>query len=229
MKAPRLILADDHQVLLESLEMLLQREFDVVATASDGLQLLTLCRTLRPDVAVTDIGMPNMSGMEFAEAVANDEFRPRIIFLTMHGEAELAVKAFHLGVAGFVMKHAASSELFTAVREVLAGRTFISPRIGLQLVKSYLNPPEVTEAQRSTAPFTPRQIEVLRLIALGRTMKEVAATLGVSTRTAEAHKYQMMERHNVRTVAELIRLGMELGFVETPTRSDSDHRGTEVH
>lgn len=221
MTRPRLVLADDHQVLLEGLQSLLRPDFDIIGIATDGAKLLHLCRTLKPDLAIADIGMPTMTGMEFAEAIADDEFRPRIIFLTMQDEAELAVRAFRVGVAGYVMKHAASIELITAIREVLAGRTFVSPRITRELVESCLSPPRFPSLETTSPSFTPRQIEVLRLIAQGKTMKEVASKLGISARTAEAHKYQMMERHGVRTVAELIRVGMQNGVIDLPSLSGS--------
>lgn len=216
MDAPRIILADDHQMLLEGLQSLLSRDFNVIAIATNGAKLLQLCRELKPDVVVTDIIMPETSGMEVAAALLCEVPRPRVILLTMQTGAELAMQAFRLGVTGYVMKHAASSELISAIREVLAGRTFVSPRIGRELLGPFLRSPSLTPREQLPAPFTPRQIEVLRLIAQGKTMKEVAAALGISTRTAEAHKYQMMERHGIHTVPELLRLGMQFGAVELP-------------
>jgi DNA-binding NarL/FixJ family response regulator len=212
MPNPRLILADDHEILLDGLKRLLSGEFDVIGTASDGTQLLELCRTLQPEVVVTDIGMPGLSGMSVAEALTREKSKARLIFLTMQSEVDLVVRAFHHGVAGYVMKHAASIELVTAIREVLAGRTFISPRISGDLV-ACLGPNGRLQRKMTPEAFTTRQIEVLRLIARGKTMKEVAATLDISTRTAEAHKYKMMEQHGIHTVAELIRMGIEHGVI----------------
>jgi DNA-binding NarL/FixJ family response regulator len=210
---PRLILADDHEIVLDGLRMLLQSEFDLVATATDGAQLLDVCRRMKPDVVVTDISMPKLSGLDAAEALLSENAGVRVIILTVQAEPEFVLRAFRAGVAGFVVKHSAGCELISAIREVIAGRTFISPRISRIVMNACLDDASSPTAE---APFTTRQIEVLQLIARGLTMKEIGARLGIATRTAEAHKYQMMERHRVRTVAELIRLGMQFGVVETP-------------
>jgi len=200
-----ILLADDHAIVAEGLARLLGPEFTLLGTVTDGSQLLEAARKHRPDVIVSDVAMPGMTGLEVLRRLRAESLPSRVIFLTMHADAPLAAEALRAGAAGFVVKHAAGEELLTAIHEALAGRTYLTPR----LTK------DVLELTQKT--LTARQREVLGLIAKGRTMKEIAAELGLSARTVETHKYQMMEALRVTSTAELIRHAIEYGLTE-PSR-----------
>ena len=200
-----ILLADDHAIVAEGLARLLGPEFTLLGTVTDGSQLLEAARKHRPDVIVSDVAMPGMTGLEVLRRLRAESLPSRVIFLTMHADAPLAAEALRAGAAGFVVKHAAGEELLTAIHEALAGRTYLTPR----LTK------DVLELTQKT--LTARQREVLGLIAKGRTMKEIAAELGLSARTVETHKYQMMEALRVTSTAALIRHAIEYGLTE-PSR-----------
>jgi len=199
-----ILLADDHAIVAEGLARLLGPEFTLLGTVTDGSQLLEAARKHRPDVIVSDVAMPGMTGLEVLRRLRAESLPSRVIFLTMHADAPLAAEALRAGAAGFVVKHAAGEELLTAIHEALAGRTYLTPR----LTK------DVLELTQKT--LTARQREVLGLIAKGRTMKEIAAELGLSARTVETHKYQMMEALRVTSTAALIRHAIEYGLTEPP-------------
>jgi len=198
------LLADDHAIVAEGLAGLLREEFTLLGTVTDGLALLEVARRERPDVIVSDIAMPGMTGLEVLRRLRAESLPCRVVFLTMHADAPLAAEALRAGASGFVVKHAAGEELLIAIHEALAGRTYLTPR----LTKDVL--------QLTQKTLTPRQREVLRLIAAGRTMKEIAAELGLSARTVETHKYQAMQTLGVTTTAELIRHALEYGLTEAP-------------
>jgi len=199
-----ILLADDHAIVAEGLARLLGPEFTLLGTVTDGSQLLEAARKHRPDVIVSDVAMPGMTGLEVLRRLRAESLPSRVVFLTMHADAPLAAEALRAGAAGFVVKHAAGEELLTAIHEAMAGRTYLTPR----LTK------DVLELTQKT--LTARQREVLGLIAKGRTMKEIAAELGLSARTVETHKYQMMEALRVTSTAELIRHAIEYGLTEPP-------------
>jgi DNA-binding NarL/FixJ family response regulator len=213
--AIRVLLADDHQILLEGLEEILERRFHVVACATSGSELISLALKHKPHVIVTDIGMPDMDGIEAIRRVRSAGMKARVVFLTMLGDPTIALRALQVveGSAGYVMKNSAGDELILAIQEVLAGRTYITPRITKEILQVCLRKAKL----ESHAPgLTLRQTEVLRLVAQGRTMKEVAAALNISTRTAEAHKYQMMQHLGVRTVAQLVQFAIQQDLVSLP-------------
>jgi DNA-binding NarL/FixJ family response regulator len=206
------LLADDHAVVAEGLASLLGSEFVLVGTVTDGAQLLEAARRLRPDVIVTDVVMPGMSGLEALRRLKADAIAAKVIFLTMHADAQLAAEALRAGASGFVVKHAAGAELIAAIQTVLRGGTYLTPDLSQDVL--------ATLAERGPSAgttLTPRQRDVIRLIADGRTMKEVAAALGLSPRTVETHKYEMMQALGLRTSAELIRYALEHGLT-TPSR-----------
>lgn len=220
MKHPRILLADDHRIFLDGLRNLLAPKFEIVGLAPNGEMLLQLARRLKPELIVSDIGMPQKTGLEAAEVLALEKHPARIVFLTMQSETAVVKRAFRAGVAGYVTKNDAGTELIFAIEEVLAGRTYISPYIATGMVNHWVSGSAVEqEEMRTETLFTPRQMEVLRLIADGKTMKEVAAVLGISPRTAEVHKYQMMERLKVHTVPELIRCGIRNGIIDVRENS----------
>jgi len=210
MRRATVLLADDHAIVTEGIASLLREEFSLVGTVADGPRLLEAARELQPDVIVTDIAMPGMSGLEALRRIREDGLAAKVIFLTMHADAELAAEAFRAGASGFVVKHSAGKELITAIREVLDGRAYLTPRLAGDALTA------ATGRAKSGRRLTPRQREVLRLIADGRTMKEIAAALGLSARTVETHKYEMMQVLGVRTTAELIRHAIEQGLAGPP-------------
>src|SRR5262245_39241739 len=180
----RVLLADDHPIVAQGLVSLLQPEFEVVGTVADGQALLDAARHFRPDVITTDIAMPGLGGLEALRRLSAEGLAPRVVFLTMFADARLAAEALRAGASGYVPKEAAGEELLQAVREVLQGRTYLTPRLARDAVTA------LAGATASPAGrLTPRQREVLGLVAAGRTMKQVAAELHLSRRTVESHKY----------------------------------------
>ncbi len=213
MARPTVLLADDHPVVAEGLASVLRSEFSVVGAVTSGAQLLEAARRLKPDVIVTDLAMPGMSGLEALRRLKADGLAPMIIVLTMHADAELAAEALRAGAAGFVVKHAAGTELVGAIRSAIRGKTYVTPELAQDVVSTLA---ETGASARDR--LTPRQREVVRLLADGRTMKEVAAALGVSPRTVETHKYQVMEALSFTTTAELIRYAVAHGLTTPPSR-----------
>jgi DNA-binding NarL/FixJ family response regulator len=208
-KATRVLLADDHEIMLEGLRELLSKSFTVVGCAGTGRQLVALALHHKPEIVVTDINMPDLDGIQAVQQIRDAKLPTRAVFLTMLHDASTAMKAFQAGgfVAGYVLKNSAGAELVTAIHEVVEGRTYITPRISRDLLREWCQTPAP-----SPGGLTPRQTEVLRMIAQGKTMKEVASLLKISTRTAEAHKYQMMEHLGFRTTAQLIRFAFQEGL-----------------
>ncbi|MCC6367479.1 MAG: response regulator transcription factor [Bryobacterales bacterium] len=211
MKKPRILLADDHKIMLEGLRGLLSDEFELVGTVSDGREMIEACRRLHPDVVVADVSMPLLNGIDAARILRDDGSRSRIVFLTMHPDLSYATRALEAGAAGYVLKHAASDELVAAIHEALAGRTYLSPGLQtpamLELLAS--GKPQTRETLRLTA----RQIEVLQLLAEGRSAKEIGAILNISARTVEFHKYKMMDDLGVHSSAELVQYAIRHGLV----------------
>jgi DNA-binding NarL/FixJ family response regulator len=207
------LLADDHAVVAEGLASLLRSEFAVVGTTTDGTQLLEAARRFRPDVIVTDLAMPGMSGLDALRQLKVDGLAPKVIVLTMHADAELAAEALRAGASAFIVKHAAGTELLAAIRSVLRDKTYLSPELAQDVLGMLANPRASGREQ-----LTPRQREVVRLLADGRTMKEVATALGVSPRTVETHKYQIMEALGLGSTAELVRYALEHGLTTPPSR-----------
>jgi DNA-binding NarL/FixJ family response regulator len=209
MKRARVLLADDHCVVAEGLRSLLHPHFEVVGVVADGRELVVAARTLDPDVVILDISMPSLNGIEAARQLKAAKSRAKVIFLTMHREVTYAARAMEAGAAGFVLKHSAPSELVTAIHEALKGGTYITPQIAGDLLDSFQHGmPADTEA---LADLTPRQREVLQLVAEGRSAKEIAAALQISRRTAEFHKARIMETLGVQNTAELVRYAVRTG------------------
>jgi DNA-binding NarL/FixJ family response regulator len=211
MVKPRIILADDHRIVLEGLRSLLADEFDLVATAGNGRELVDLCRTLQPDLVVADVSMPLLNGIEAASQIRKLSAATRIVFLTMHPDITYATQALGAGALGYVLKHAASDELVTAIREALRGRTYISPALRTPAFEQ-LRASGGSNVRQEIA-LTSRQREVLQLLAEGRSAKEVAAILAISSRTVETHKYKIMDDLGVRTTAELVQYAVRHGLV----------------
>lgn len=206
MTRPRILLADDHAILLEAFKALLEPEFDVVGTVTDGRALLAEFSRLNPDVVLIDISMPLLNGLDAGRQLKAQQRSVRLIYLTMNPDPDLAGEALRLGASGYVLKSSAASELTQAIREALRGRTYITPLITRDLVGSLI--------ERRTGPeLTTRQREVLQLLAEGRSMKEVGNILNVAPRTVAFHKYRMMEQLRLKTSAELVQFAVKQGVV----------------
>jgi DNA-binding NarL/FixJ family response regulator len=208
----RILLADDHKIILHGLQSILEQEFEIVALVEDGRELVSKTRELRPDVVVTDIAMPFFNGIEAVRELRKFDKQVKVIFLTMQSDPTYAAKAFEAGATGYVLKHSAPTELITAIRETLKGRTYVSPRIAGQLMHLYkIGAPAAKETGGGS--LTERQREILCLLAEGLSAKEIAAKLNLSQRTVEAHKYRMMQNLNLKNTAELVAYAMKSGII----------------
>jgi DNA-binding NarL/FixJ family response regulator len=203
-----LLLADDHALVAEGLATLLKGHFDLVGTVGDGSQLIEAAQELRPDVIVADMAMPVLSGLEALRRLKTEGIDAKVIFLTMYADAQLATEALRAGASGYVLKHSAGEELVRAIQEVVQGRVYLTPLLTKDVITTLTEP-----TTQPPVRLTPRQREVLRLIAEGRRMKEIAAILQLSTRTVETHKYEMMRALGVDSTAALVRYAIELGLV----------------
>ena len=209
---PRVLLADDHLLVAEALKSLLTPEFDLVGVVEDGRALIEAAERLRPDVIVADVTMPHLSGIDALVQLRHSGNRVPVVFLTMHRDVTFARRALEAGALGFVLKHSASVELIAALHAALEGRTYLTPQLAGEVLESMKHGPEL--ASDPVASLTPRQREVLQLLAEGRSAKEIASGLGISARTVEFHKYQMMETLGLRSSAELIRFAIKHGLLE---------------
>ncbi len=217
MNRPRVLLADDHRVVAEGLRGLLNERFDVVGIVSDGRELVSAAKTIDPDVVVLDISMPSLNGIEAARQMRSAKSRAKIIFLTMHSEVTYAARCLEAGASGFVLKHSATAELVTAIQEALKGGTYITPQIAGDLMNSFRRgTPAGVDA---LDVLTPRQREILQLVAEGRSAKEVATLLRISRRTAEWHKSRLMTILGLETTAELIQCAIRAGLIDPGTSS----------
>lgn len=210
MKRARLVLADDHTILLGAFTNLLEPEFEVVGTFSDGHALVEGAPALRPDVIVLDIGMPKLNGLIAGQRLKQELPTTKLIYLTMNSDTDFAAEAFRLGASGYLLKTSAASELVRAIRDVLLGRPYVTPLMTEGMTGSYV---QNLKGMKRPHPLTLRQQEVLQLLAEGRSMKEVAYTLNVTPRTVAFHKYTMMEHLQVKTSAELIQYAVRNAFV----------------
>lgn len=210
---PRVLLADDHLLVAEALKSLLTPEFDLVGVVEDGRALVETAATLRPDVIVADVTMPHLNGIDALIRLREGGDRTPVVFLTMHRDVSFARRALDAGASGFVLKHSAPAELVTAIRAALQGKTYLTPQLAGEVLKAMKQDPEQANDDPITS-LTPRQREVLQLLAEGRSAKEIAASLEISARTVEFHKYQMMETLDLHTNAELIHFAIKHGLVE---------------
>ena len=207
---PRVLLADDHTIVAQGLSSILEPEYELVGIVEDGRELVAAYRKLRPDIVVTDISMPSLNGLEAARQIKQIDNRARIIFLTMHMDADFAAAAFQLGAAGYLLKHSAAEELKTALAEALRGRVYISPRIASTLLTSLA---EGEEPEEPTDGLTPRQREVLQLVAEGESNKRIASILGVSIKTVEHHKHNIRQKLRLESTADLTRYAIKRGLI----------------
>src|SRR5499433_2836843 len=220
MNKTRVLLADDHTIVAEGLRSLLEDEFEFVGAVSDGRALLDAAQKLKPDVIVADISMPLLNGLDAVRQLKREGVTAKIVFLTMHAEAQLAAEAFRAGASGYLLKSSAGEELITAIHEVVKGRAYVTPLITKDVLNFLMG--AARQPDQPSVNLTPRQREVLQLVAEGRTMKEIASVLNISTRTVESHKYEMMEALGVQTNAELVQYAIKIGLV-TISPSPGDH------
>jgi DNA-binding NarL/FixJ family response regulator len=205
MAKPRIIIADDHTLLVEAFEKLLAPECDVVAKVADGRALLVAVREHKPDLVILDLAMPLLNGLDAARQIKQMDPSIRLIFVTMNEDPDLAAEAFRAGGAAYLLKRSAGSELLTAIREAMKRRSYITPLVTEGMLGSLMH----ASADTGGRQLTTRQREVLQLLAEGKSMKEVAAILNVTPRTVAFHKYRMMEQLKIKTTAELIQYAIK--------------------
>jgi DNA-binding NarL/FixJ family response regulator len=213
MAKPRVLLADDHSLVLEAFKKLLEAEFDIVGTATDGRMLLSVAPQLKPDVTILDLGMPLLNGMDAGRELKRLLPKTKIIVLTMSEDYELASLALREWASGYLLKKSAGGELVKAVREVLKGQSYVTPWIAQRLLEDFVRDPRIDRIKH----LTPRQREVLQLLAEGRTMKEAAAILHVAARTVAFHKYRIMEEFGLKTNSDLVRFAIKEHVLSAPS------------
>lgn len=204
---PRILMADDHLMLLEAFRALLEPDFDVVGTVTDGRALLEEFSRLHPDVVLLDVAMPLLNGLDAGRQLKAQRRSVKLIYLTMNPDPDLAGEALRLGASGYVLKSSAAQELKQAIQEALRGRSYITPLITRDVVGSLI------QQGASRTELTTRQREVLQLLAEGKSMKEAAAILDLTPRTVAFHKYRMMEQLRLKTSAELVKFAVQQGVV----------------
>ena len=206
----RIFLADDHVVVRQGLKALLEREgFQVIGEASDGYTALQLIPSLNPDVAVIDVAMPLMNGIEIAQQLLKASPKVKSIVLTQHDEDQYVKAALRAGVRGYVLKGQAGTDLVQAIHHVMRGRMYLSPGISQVVVEAFLNKTEL-----APEPLSSRERQVLQLIGEGKSTKDVAVLLGISVKTAESHRSRLMQKLDIHEVASLVRYAIRRGLIQ---------------
>src|SRR5262245_20459823 len=205
---PKVLLADDHAIIAEGLARLIADVADLVGPVNDGVRLVEEARRLRPDIVVADVTMPGMSGIDAMRQLKAEGVEARFIFLTIHTEARLAAEAMRSGASAYVLKQAAGNELFDAIEAVTRGRTYLTPLITGEVLRNLTAPGDTAERE-----LTSRQRDVLRLLAQGKRMKEIAAELDISVRTVENHKAQLSQVLGLTSTADLVRFAIKQHIV----------------
>ncbi|HZI55912.1 MAG TPA: response regulator transcription factor [Verrucomicrobiae bacterium] len=212
----RILLADDHVLVAEGVQKLLEPEFELVGIVADGRSLVTAAAKLQPDIVVVDISLPLLNGLDASQQLKKNNPNLKIIVLTMHSEPNFVTQAFRVGVSGYVLKQSVGSELVQAIREVIKGRTFVSPMVAQSLVDQAVNPSTPSAPGDGKVGFaqtlSSRQREVLQLVAEGKATKEIASILNVSVKTVEFHKTRIMKELRLRTAAELTKYAIAAGL-----------------
>jgi len=204
------MLADDHPMFRQGLKALLEREgFDVVAEAADGHEAVRLARQLNPSIAVLDIGMPLLNGIDAARDIHKQASDTEVVLLTMYEEEAYVLEALRAGIRGYVLKAQAASDLVGAIREVQRGAVYLSPGISKTVVDAY-----VGKSELPPDPLTDRERQVLQLVAEGKTTKEVAEVLGLSVKTADSHRTRIMQKLEIHETASLVRYAIRRGFIK---------------
>ena len=205
---PKVLLADDHAMIAEGLARLIEDVADLVGRVNDGVRLVEEARRLRPDIVVADITMPGMSGIDAMRQLKAEGSEARFIFLTIHAEARLAAEAMRSGASAYLLKQAAGDELFDAIQAVTQGRTYLTPLITGDVLRSLTASADTVERE-----LTPRQRDVLRLLAQGKRMKEIATELNLSVRTIENHKAHLLHVLSLTSTADLVRFAIKQRIV----------------
>lgn len=205
---PRVLLADDHAIFTDLLCSLLTQNYTIIATVTNGRELVSQAEETKPDLIVVDVGMPLLNGFDAARLIR--QFLPRvgIVFLTMRDDTNLADAASEMGTVGFVLKHSAASELLTAIESVLRGRSYITPKL-----RTEDSVERAERAKQFAKELTPRQRSILQLYAEGRPAKEIASLLGLSQKTVEFHKYHIMQALDIKSSADLVRFAIRQGII----------------
>lgn len=209
---PHVLIADDHTLVVEAFKKLLEPTFEVVGTVSNGRDLLEVAPKLKPDVVLLDLGMPLLNGQDAGERLKALLPKAKVIVLTMNEDSEIAAAAIEKWASGFLLKNSAGTELTHAIKEVLKGKSYVTPRIAQKLFDRFVRDPRTEH----TKHLTSRQREVLQLLAEGRTMKEAADVLHVTPRTIAFHKYKIMDEFGLKTNSDLLRFAMKERLI-TPT------------
>jgi DNA-binding NarL/FixJ family response regulator len=210
-KKPRVLLADDHLLVLEGLQRILETDFELVGAAENGRELLRLTDELKPDVVLVDISMPLLNGIDATKQLLKISPQSKVVFVTMHSDSDYVVEAFRAGASGYLLKRSAASELVNAIHEVMKGRYYVTPLVTKEALSPLFGAGQ--EARKLSSTLTSRQREVLQLVAEGRSVKEIASILKVSAKTVEFHKAALMDRLGIHTTAELTRYAIEHGLI----------------
>jgi len=213
LKKPTILIADDHGMVIDGLKEVLKDEYDVVGSVTDGRSVLPEVRRLNPALVIIDISMPLLNGLDCSRQLKESGCSSKILILTMHADATLTREALEAGASGYILKSSPASELRNAIREVLLGRTYLSPAVTRDLldVMGRVN----SNRDDAWARLTPRQREVLQLLAEGKSHKEIAAILNISVKTAEYHKYAITEALGIKTNAELVQYALRHGIISS--------------
>ena len=207
----RVILADDHEIVRQGLRVLLEREgFQVVGEASDGREAMKLCEAHHPEVAILDLSMPLLNGIDAAREIIKSNPHTKVVLLTMHTEDHLILESLRAGVTGYVLKTKTASELVQALRAVCRGEMFLTQSISRTIVQAFL-----LNAEAPVKSISDRERQVLQLVAEGKTTKEIASLLGISVKTAESHRSNLMDKLNIHDTAGLVRYAIRHGLIES--------------
>ena len=207
----RILIADDHTLMLEGYRLMLEPEFEMVGTAEDGQALLMAAQRLKPDIIVLDISMPLLNGIDAAHQLSKMLPASKLIFVTMHGDADYVIEAFRAGASGYLLKRAAASELMTAIREVVKGRQYVSPLVTRDALDAWMA--SSTRIGKDSRHLTARQREILQLVAEGRSRKQIGGILNISVKTVEFHKATLARELRLKTTADFTRYAMEHGMI----------------
>jgi two-component system, NarL family, response regulator NreC len=206
----RIVLADDHVLVRQGLKSLLEREhFQVMAEASDGQEAVRLIETQQPDIAILDISMPTLNGIDAARGLSRSAPKTKVILLTQHEEEQYIHEALEAGVKGYVLKNQVANDLIQAIRQVSRGEFYLSPGISRAVMEAYRN-----KSDRPADPLTVRERQVLQLIAEGKSTKDTASVLGISVKTAESHRMRLMQKLNIHETASLVRYAVRRGLIQ---------------